>query len=200
MHVAKVFQLNHSRLSYIAWSVSHLNLAMVPYFRIVEKLCAMLSCQHLHCLLDVGKMLITLIYIIFPFIQKAADCRETHKYFISQLLVVKSILHCSLLKSFPLIYDYFPHRGWQFIGGCWKYMTIQFCEIFSVIYKFITRQSFSLQENLSDVTEKASKWHIIEIKNFRQISCGYRYYIDSAKKWLERILKRHLKQYFNESE
>ena len=48
--------------------------------------------------------------------------------------------------------------------------------------------------------EKASKWHIIEIKNFRQISFGYRYYIDSAKKWLERILKRHLKQYFNESE
>lgn len=78
----------------------------------------MLSWQYLHYLLDAGKMLITLIYFIFLFIQKVGDCCETHKYFILQLLVVKSILHHSLLKSFPLIYDYFPHRGWQFIEGC----------------------------------------------------------------------------------
>lgn len=37
MHVEQVFQLNHFWLSYIAWSVCHLNLAMAPYFRIVEK-------------------------------------------------------------------------------------------------------------------------------------------------------------------
>lgn len=37
MCIAPVFQPNHSGLSYIAWGVFNLNLAMVPYFRTVEK-------------------------------------------------------------------------------------------------------------------------------------------------------------------
>lgn len=37
MRIAPVFQPNHSGLSYIAWRVFNLNLAMVPYFRTVEK-------------------------------------------------------------------------------------------------------------------------------------------------------------------